>query len=590
MTVDQLINDPNLAITARRSLFRRLITDPQAVIMALFLTIVVFAGFIGPLFWTVDPNQADLNFANAYPGTPGRPLGADQSGRDILARLLASIQTSAFAGLIGASVALLVGVTGGLIGGYLGRTVAAGTEWLYNLIMTFPGVLLLILLMPVTGGDYRITMLIFGVMLSPAIFRIVRTMVIATKKELFVDAARVAGLSDVRILARHILSVIRGPIIVAAAFMTGTAIGVQAGLAFLGIGSNAVPSFGSMIGEGFTNLYSRPTQFLWPSAVLGLFTAALVLFGNALRDTLEGGGAKRSTKRNEFVVAAAEPITTVPTGSLLSVHDLAVAYPTPSGTFSEVVRGVTFDVAAGEVVGVVGESGSGKTQTAFAILRLLPPEAVILRGSIWFDGVDLLKLPEVDMRQLRGRRIAYIPQEPMSNLNPSYRVGAQLVQSVRASTGLSRSDAKARVMQLLERVGIQDPQRVFRLYPFEISGGMAQRVLIAGAVASRPALLIADEPTTALDVTVQAEILDLLRDLQSELGMAILLVTHNFGVVADLCDRVAVMREGEILETGETLRIFDAPASGYTKSLLRAILDETTVRTDLPVSLVNEAG
>ena len=290
-----------------------------------------------------------------------------------------------------------------------------------------------------------------------------------------------------------------------------------------------------------------------------------------------------------MTLAGQSPRPTRRRGALLSIRDLVIGYPTPDGSIREVVRGINLDIAAGEVVGVVGESGSGKTQTAFAILRLLPAEAVIVRGSIWFRGHrPAPNLPNPEMRQLRGRSIAYIPQEPMSNLDPSHRVGNQLVQSVRATTNLSRSEARARVMALLTRVGINDPDRVFRLYPFEISGGMAQRVLIAGAVASRPALLIADEPTTALDVTVQAEILDLLRDLQSELGMAVLLVTHNFGVVADVCERVAVMKDGEILETGDTLQVFDAPASEYTRTLLAAILDETTVRTDAPVHVMKE--
>src|SRR5215204_2533989 len=178
--------------------------------------------------------------------------------------------------------------------------------------------------------------------------------------------------------------------------------------------------------------------------------------------------------------------------------------------------------------------------------------------------------------------MAYIPQEPMSNLDPSYRVGRQLVDGVRVSQHVSRKEARTRVIALLERVGIPDPERTFRAYPHEISGGMAQRVLIAGAVASRPKLLIADEPTTALDVTVQAEILDLLRDLQQEIGMAILIVTHNFGVVADLCDRIAVMNGGAIMETGSAIDIFDRPQHEYTKQLLESILNDDVIRTDFP--------
>jgi peptide/nickel transport system permease protein len=194
-------------------------------------------------------------------------------------------------------------------------------------------------------------------------------------------------------------------------------------------------------------------------------------------------------------------------------------------------------------------------------------------------------MSERRLRSIRGSQIAYIPQEPMSNLDPSFTVGAQLVEGIRAGSRISRPKARNEALELLGRVGIVDPRKTFDSYPHQISGGMAQRVLIAGAVASRPKLLIADEPTTALDVTVQADILDLLRDLQSELDMAVLLVTHNFGVVADICDDVVVMRHGRIVEHGTTLETFRHPTDAYTASLLAAILDDS-VRADPPVAAV----
>ncbi|WP_246852696.1 dipeptide/oligopeptide/nickel ABC transporter permease/ATP-binding protein [Naasia sp. SYSU D00948] len=590
MSIEELSIDPGLAAPPRRSPFRKLLRDPQAVITASLLLVIVLLGLLTPFIAPHDPNEAQLSAINADPGTPGYPLGADQNGRDIMSRLLHSINTSMISGLIGASVALAIGITFGLIGGYFGSRLRSVTEWVFSLVMTFPGILLLIVLMPVTKGDYRFTMLIFGVLLSPGIYRIVRNLVVGVKNELYVDAARVAGLSNLRILARHVLFVIRGPIIIAAAFLFGGAISVQAGLAFLGVGSTLVPSFGAMISEGFLNLYIDPMQFLWPSVLLGVITASLVLLGNSLRDAFEGvklKPAKIAAPKVEQVAGRAE---SRPSDALLEVDDLVIAYPTPSGKLNEVVKGVTLRVNAGETVGLVGESGSGKTQTAFAILGVLPAEAVIVRGSIRLEGRNLIGLSERELRQLRGRSIAYIPQEPMSNLDPSYTVGAQLVEGIRATTGLSKREARERVLALLKRVGIQDPKRTFDSYPHQISGGMAQRVLIAGAVASRPKLLIADEPTTALDVTVQAEILDLLRDLQAELDMAVVLVTHNFGVVADICDRIAVMQNGQVVESGTALEVFREPKHPYTQKLLGAILDEATVRTDPPVSAGALAG
>ncbi|MFF0097091.1 ATP-binding cassette domain-containing protein [Streptomyces canus] len=567
----------------RRPALRRLLTDPQAVVSASLLTVVVLLGLLAPLLAAHGANQANLDAVNAGIGDHGYLLGGDKSGRDILARLLYSINTSVVSALIGASIALAIGITSGLIGGYFGRRVRGATEWLFSLIMTFPGLLLLIILMPVTKGDYRATMVVFGVLLSPGIYRLVRNLVLGVKNELYVDAARVSGLPDRRILRRHVLTVVRGPVIIATAFLAGSSIAVQSGLAFLGLGSNTVPSFGAMISEGFTNLYEEPLQFLWPSLVLGIITASLVLLGNALRDALEGGRPRpvRIVTATGYRPPAAEG--EAGTG-LLTVDDLAIAYPTPTGELKEVVSGVTLSVAAGETLGLVGESGSGKTQTAFAALGVLPAEAVVTRGSIRLDGRELLGLSERELRAVRGTSIAYVPQEPMSNLDPSCTVGAQLVEGVRAATPMSRGEARERVLALLARCGIPDPERTFRSYPHQISGGMAQRVLIAGAVAGRPLLLIADEPTTALDVTVQAEVLDLLRDLQKDLNMAVLLVTHNFGVVADICGRVAVMREGKVVETGTTEELFAAPKHPYTRGLLNSVLDETTLRTDPPAA------
>jgi peptide/nickel transport system permease protein len=242
---------------------------------------------------------------------------------------------------------------------------------------------------------------------------------------------------------------------------------------------------------------------------------------------------------------------------------------------------VDITVEHGEVLGLVGESGSGKSQTAFSVLGLLPYEAEVRADQLVFDGQALLGLDLKALNALRGRGIGYIPQEPMSNLDPCFRIGYQLVEPMRRHLGLSRAEARAKALALLARVNIPDPERVFRSYPHQVSGGMAQRVLIAGAVSCDPKLLIADEPTTALDVTVQAEVLDLMRSLQQEREMGMILVTHDFGVVADICDRVAVMRTGRIVETAPARQIFAAPGHDYTRMLLDSTLEGGPARGPL---------
>ena len=270
-----------------------------------------------------------------------------------------------------------------------------------------------------------------------------------------------------------------------------------------------------------------------------------------------------------------------PSEIVLSVKDLRVGYEQGDGSTIEVVHGVSLDIRKGEVHGLIGESGSGKSQTAFAVLGLLPKGGSVTGGSIDYEGTRLENGDERVYAGIRGRRIGYIPQEPMSNLDQSFTIGSQLTEPLRVALGMSKKEARDKALSLLERVGIPQPVRTFKAYPFEVSGGMAQRVLIAGAVSTDPDLIIADEPTTALDVTVQAEVLDLLRDLQAERHMAMLLVTHNFGVVADLCDRVTVMQSGLFVETGPVRAIFQRPEHPYTKSLLASILDEGPARPPL---------
>ncbi len=270
--------------------------------------------------------------------------------------------------------------------------------------------------------------------------------------------------------------------------------------------------------------------------------------------------------------------------SILEVRDLRVSFSTYAGEV-QAVRGVSFDLRRGDTLAIVGESGSGKSVTAKSIMRLLPEANTLIKGGeILFEEQDILKLSEQQMQKIRGSRIAMVFQDPMTSLDPTMKIERQITESLKIHLGLSGQRARERAVELLTLVGIPNPEDRIKQYPHQFSGGMRQRAMIAMAIACKPDLLIADEPTTALDVTVQAQILDLLRDLQAELGMAVLLVTHNFGVVADICGRIAVMQKGEVVETGPTTEIFSDPQPPYTRMLLGAILDEETVRTDGPVA------
>jgi len=255
---------------------------------------------------------------------------------------------------------------------------------------------------------------------------------------------------------------------------------------------------------------------------------------------------------------------------LLAVEDLRVCFRTEDGLV-RAVDGISLQLEPGGTLGIVGESGSGKTVAGLSILGLTRAQGAHVSGRILFGGRDLLALDEQALRQVRGNEIAMVFQDPLSSLHPLYRVGAQIVEAIRAHRPVSKAAARARAIELLDMVGIPDPGRRVDAYPHELSGGMRQRVMIAMALSNEPRLLIADEPTTALDVTVQAQILALLRRLQDELAMALVLVTHDLGVVADMADQIAVMYAGQIVETASAEQIFDAPEHPYTWGLLQSI-------------------
>lgn len=577
----------------RSTVIRRLFKNPLGIVAMTILLAVSLLAVLAPVLAPFDQNYANIAKTLAAPDSVNI-LGTDSAGRDVFSRLLYGAQLTLLSALLCAGVAIAIGLPAGLIAGYYAGKFEAVSNWVVGILMSLPGLIVLLTIRAAFGPSVWMSMIAFGILISPSYFRLTRTAVQSVRNELYVDAARVSGLSDLSIIARHIFSVVRAPIIIQTAAIAGVAIAIQSGLEFLGLGDPTKSTWGVMLSEGFKNVYLNPTLLFWPALAMALTIGGLVLLGNAIRDALEDGekikprrtkapvtvpvtgrAAAPAARPSRKSVAAVDPGTE---HHLVKVTNLGVGYPQADGSIKKVVDDVSFHVDRGEILGIVGESGSGKSQTAFSILGLLPDNARIVAGSIQFDGSYTVAPGEEHVSQerlakLRGRRISYIPQEPMSNLDPAFTIGYQLVTPMVRVLGISKAEARKRALKLLTDVGIVSPERTFNAYPHEVSGGMAQRVLIAGAISCEPDLVIADEPTTALDVTVQADVLDLLRELQQRLNIGVILVTHNFGVVADLCDRVAVMQNGRLVEEGSVRDILRNPQEPYTQTLLASMLE-----------------
>ena len=547
-----------------------------ALVSACYLLLVVLVTVLADWIAPYDPDQQDLTAALSGP-SGAHWLGTGELGRDVLSRLMHGGQITLLGVLITLVVYLSIGVPAGMIAGYRGGWFDRLVVKSADLISAVPVIIVLLVVLSVFTNNESAAMAANGLLGAPLLARVVRSATLGVKEELYVRAAVANGLRDRVIIRRHVLPRVTGVVLVQASVYGAYAVLLETGLGFLGLGTTRA-SWGSMIAEASKNVGTDPWLLVPSGAMIISFILALGLLGDGLRDTLAERYSPPSTPPPSRRRAAREallraPRTTTPTlapteGALLSVRGLTVALPI-DGTPTEVIRDVTFDLKAGEVLGIVGETGCGKTITATSLLGMLPAGGEITTGSIHFEGDDLARADAALLRRVRGRRIGWISQDPISSLDPSFTAGAQVAEAVRVHTGCTRKEARRRALELFERVRLPDPARVAASYPHQLSGGMAQRVGIAAALAGDPVLVIADEPTTALDVTVQAEILDLLRELQKS-GTAVILITHDWGVLADLCDRAVVMYAGEVVEEAEVTAMVTAPAHPYTAGLLRS--------------------
>lgn len=569
----------------------RLLRRPIAVLCLVYLVAIAGIAIIAPIALpeVSGQNAGDLLAVRQLP-SPEHLLGTDTLGRDVLERLLVGTRITMIGVIEALVVVLAMGVPLGLAAGYFGGWLDTVIGWLADLSFSMPNILIILVVLTVYPQNMTAAMVTLGFIAAPGLMRIVRSATISVRGELYIAAAKVSGLSAPYIIARHVLPRIAGAVIVQASLLAAAALLVQTGLAFLDLVVPApAPSWGGMVADGVRAMVLQP-WLIWPPGIAIVLTIlAFGLLADVVRDTTSEGWSaplQRSVSRTRHGTPMEQSGPTSPPAThnadaLLSIEGLRVSFESATGPRT-VLDDVSLDVAPGETVGLVGESGCGKTATAMSVLGLLPGTGRIGAGTIWFNGRDLAALSERELRGIRGKEIGLISQEPMISLNPAFRIGKQLAEAVRKHHGVTPREAHSRAIALLRRVHLPDPETVARRYPHELSGGMAQRVAIARALAGEPKLLIADEPTTALDVTVQAEILDLLREIQREHGMAVLLVTHDWGVVADICDRAVIMYAGQVVECAELLPMFQQPLHPYTEALLAANPQNATGTEMLP--------
>jgi peptide/nickel transport system permease protein len=531
------------------------------------VAVIALIALLVPLLPLSDPLHIDVAHHLASPSL-SHPLGQDEYGRDVLTRLLWGARTSLAVAAASASLACVFGTMLGLAGGFLRGVVELLAVRSMDVVLCFPPLLLALLIVTLLGPGASTLIPVLAVLYLPGFVRVVYAGVLSVRSQDYVEAMRALGAGPLRIMLRTILPNVAGPVLVQFSLAAASAVVLESGLSFLGLGVvPPAPSWGLMIGSARATMTQAPLLLLWPCAALSLTILAMNALCDVLRDAVDPHTLPARSRRARPPLP---PTGRAPGGTaVLDVRDLTVAIDTPHGVIQP-VRDVSFSVRAGETVAIVGESGSGKTLTGLALIGLLPSAAYVGQGSAWLQGHNLLRLDETAFRRVRGGVLSMIFQDPLSSLNPVHRIGAQITEAMRAHFEVPHYEAKEEAATLLGRVGMPDAERRMRAYPHELSGGMRQRALIAMAIANDPRLLIADEPTTALDVTIQAQVLDLLADLRREFRMGLVFITHSLPVVAEIADRVLVMYAGEIVEQGVTREVFQAPLHPYTIALLRS--------------------
>ena len=540
---------------------------------ALTVGVLVLA-VVAPILWSDEADAVDT--ANILAGPSAEHwAGTDNLGRDIFYRTLVATRLTVELALAATAVAVVLGLVLGcasfLLGRRAGRLVNAGV----NIAVAFPGILLALFFAVIFGVGATGAVLAIGIAGAPAFGRLAQTLVASVAASDYVAAAQVAGVGRFRVLVRHVLPNVAEPLVVNATIGAGGALLAFAGLSFLGLGVQQPHyDWGRLLYDGIGSIYVNPYAALMPGAAVILAGLAFNLFGESVAKALGVGVVGGIPALPASPVAAeapeADPEDHPGSGLVLDVRDLEVTFPGPAGPIRP-VRGVSFAVRRGEAVGIVGESGSGKSLTALAISRLVDDTGRVDASRLELLGHDLRGPDTTVQRRMLGTSLAMVFQDPMTSFNPTRRMGGQLAEVARHHQGMDRSDALARAVDRLRAVRITEPERRAGQYPHEFSGGMRQRAMIGMGLMGSPALIVADEPTTALDVTVQQQVLDLLADIRATDEIALVLISHDVTVVGEVCDRVLVMYAGRIVEDLPAADLGSDARHPYTRALVAAV-------------------
>ncbi|TAK27730.1 MAG: dipeptide/oligopeptide/nickel ABC transporter permease/ATP-binding protein [Chloroflexota bacterium] len=558
---------------------RRLISAHHAaggyakVVGGLLLMLLVATAVAAPLLAPYDPG-AQVAAPFAAPSW-AHLLGANDIGQDLLSELIYGARVSLLVGLLAALAATVVGTAVGLAAGYFRGPLDAALMRMVDVMLSLPFLPLMIVLGVYLGPGLVTEILIIGTVIWAHAARELRAQVLSSRERGHIQAIRAMGASAGYVLARHLLPAVFPLVLPQFLRAANAAILLESSLGFLGLGDPTTKSWGTMLFYANARSAFLTHAWLWWVLPAGLCIAATVLgfalLGYAMEPRIRP--RLRARPRSWLVPSAASCGSrsgqiAVRETPLLQVADLSVTYET-AGSAVRAVDAVSFDVRRGEVLGIVGESGCGKSTVAMALLRLLKPPARLVAGRMLLNDRDLALLSPAELQRLRGARLALVPQTAMNALNPVYNVLHQVVEAIMAHRSVSRREARARGLELLALVGI--PPERGQSYPHELSGGMRQRVVIAMALANDPQLIIADEPTTGLDLLVQAEILALLADLRARLNLAMIFISHDLAVVLRIADRIVVMQAGQVVERGPAAALAAQPEHPYTRRLLETM-------------------